>query len=130
MKIQLPRREARASQRISVSIRASKVTLRVKDARSKWSHEYTTHELNAVMVHSHQRIAGQTEPLTWVLLTNYPIDTLQQLKQIVFGYMVRWAIEEHHRCWKSGVCNVEQSQLRSFQAFAEWATLLAAVADA
>jgi hypothetical protein len=38
-----------------------------------------------------------------------------------------WAIEEFHRTWKSGACNVETTQLRSFEAVAKWATILSAV---
>ena len=36
--------------------------------------------------------------------------------------------QEFHFAWKSGLCNIERSQLRDPEHFAKWATLLAAVA--
>ena len=37
-------------------------------------------------------------------------------------------MEEFHRTWKRGECNIEDSQLRSVDAVAKWATIMAAVA--
>jgi hypothetical protein len=44
------------------------------------------------------------------------------------AYCLRWRIEEFHKTWKSGACNVEKSQLRSSANYKRWATLHAAVA--
>ncbi|HMJ13074.1 MAG TPA: IS4 family transposase, partial [Polyangiaceae bacterium] len=49
-------------------------------------------------------------------------------RDVIFGYTLRWRIESFHKTWKSGACNVEETQLRSQQAVTVWATLLAAVA--
>ena len=46
----------------------------------------------------------------------------------MFAYTQRWRVEDFHRAWKSGACDVESSQLRSPGAFCRWATILAAVA--
>ena len=43
-------------------------------------------------------------------------------------YALRWRIEQFHRTWKSGVCHVEDTQLRSVEAVMKWATILGAVA--
>lgn len=44
------------------------------------------------------------------------------------GYTARWLVEEFHKTWKSGLCMVEDTQLRSAEAIDKWATLLATVA--
>jgi hypothetical protein len=52
------------------------------------------------------------EPLTWYLLTSEPIETPEQLLQIVHHYEARWLIEEFHMGMKSG-CGTEERQFES-----------------
>ena len=68
------------------------------------------------------------DPIRWVLLTTAPIKTFAEARAVVFGYAMRWRIEDFHRAWKRGLCNVEDSQLQSRSAIVKWATILAAVA--
>jgi len=68
------------------------------------------------------------KPLDWMLLTNAPIDSIQAIRRVVLGYSTRWRIEEFHKTWKSGACNVEDTQLRSRNALIRWATILSVVA--
>ncbi len=67
-------------------------------------------------------------PLDWLLFTNLPVDTYEQGREVVQGYAMRWRIEEVHRTWKAGGCDVESTQLRTAEAIIKWATLLFAVA--
>lgn len=64
----------------------------------------------------------------WRLLTSCPVKNTDQMLQVVAGYTKRWHIETFHNAWKSGVTDVESSQLRDLDRFRIWATLLAAVA--
>jgi hypothetical protein len=66
--------------------------------------------------------------LDWFLYTNVPVRSTADACDVVARYALRWRIEEFHRAWKSGVCRVEESQLRSPAAIIKWATILAAVA--
>ena len=66
--------------------------------------------------------------LDWMLLTTYPVKSLGDAHAVVLGYAQRWRIEEFHRAWKTGSCNVEDSQLRSVDHVIRWAVLLASVA--
>ena len=54
----------------------------------------------------------------WILLTNEPIDTFEQVEQIVKDYEHRWLIEEFHKCWKTG-CRLEGRPLESLDAIVE-----------
>jgi hypothetical protein len=49
-------------------------------------------------------------------------------RAVVVGYSSRWRIEELHKTWKTGACNVELTQLRSRDAVIRWATILCVVA--
>jgi hypothetical protein len=67
-------------------------------------------------------------PLHWQLWTNRRVESFEEAKEVVQSYVYRWRIEELHKTWKSGACDVEGSQLRSVGAVVKWATIMAAVA--
>jgi hypothetical protein len=66
--------------------------------------------------------------LDWLLLTNTPVISAEHARAVLDSYRARWRIEEFHRTWKQGECNVEDTQLHSMEAVIKWATILAAVA--
>lgn len=66
-------------------------------------------------------------PLHWVLGTTYPVMSQEDAERVIDNYVLRWRIEEFHRAWKSGACNIEKSQLRSPEAFMKWAIFLASM---
>ena len=50
------------------------------------------------------------KPLQWMLLSNRPVETLEQALERLRWYACRWNIEVFHRTLKSG-CKIEQRQL-------------------
>jgi hypothetical protein len=70
----------------------------------------------------------ENDRLDWLLYTNLSVSAFGDAERIVDGYRKRWRIEEFHRTWKQGDCNVEDAQLQSVEALRKWATILAAVA--
>jgi len=66
--------------------------------------------------------------LDWMLFTNRPVTSLAEAKQIIASYCHRWRIEDFHKTWKSGVCRVEDTQLRKSDHVVRWGAMLAAVA--
>lgn len=68
------------------------------------------------------------ERLDWMLLTSAEVEDLKSAVAIVTGYCFRWRVEDFHRTWKRGHCNVEDTQLRNMERVVRWATMLAAVA--
>lgn len=85
-------------------------------------------EINAVWTREQGTCPAGEKPLDWLLLTSMEVRSLEDARQVIFGYTLRWRIESFHKTWKTGACNVEETQLRSQQAVTLWATLLAAVA--
>lgn len=123
--IEVPGRPARQARAARMVMRSAQVNLRLRDRRTS---KYHWQEVKAVWIREVGTTPRGEEPLDWLLLTNAPIGTIQNGREIVAGYAARWRIEEFHRAWKSGVCNVEDTQLRSRDAVIRWATILAAVA--
>lgn len=63
-----------------------------------------------------------------MLYTNVPVFTDEHARGIVASYEARWRVEEFHRTWKQGHCNVGDAPLHSERAVIVWATILSAVA--
>jgi len=53
---------------------------------------------------------ADAKPVEWVLLTNQPIQTPDQVLAVVDDYRARWMIEEYFKALKSG-CLIEERQL-------------------
>jgi len=108
-----------------MAVQACSMTLDFCDKRTK---KHFPKQVNVVLAREQDTTPAGEKPIEWLLLTNRPITTVENINQIVFGYAQRWRIEDFHRTWKSGTCRVEESQLRSAEALTKWATILAAVA--
>jgi transposase-like protein/DDE family transposase len=117
-----PGRQARTARMV---VRWVKVTLRMSDPATGKMWPVT---LTAVSTREVGTTPRGNKPLHWVLLTNHPVDSLEDARLVIYGYSLRWRVEELHRTWKSGSCNVEQSQLRKKAHVIKWATLMVAVA--
>jgi hypothetical protein len=120
--VRVPERPGRPARMAQMKLQATRVTVELRVAKKR--REYIT--LNAVLAREVDGPKGAS--LSWMLLTTEPIDTLAQLVEVVRGYAFRWRIEEMHRAWKRGDCNVENTQLRSREAVIKWATIHCAVA--
>jgi hypothetical protein len=120
--VRLPARGGHPPRTASMQLQYAPVTLRLPITRKR----RVSVQLNAVLAREVNGPRGGA--LCWMLLTTEPIDTFEQVVALVRAYTHRWRIEELHRMWKRGGCNVEDTQLRSRDAIIKWATLHCAVA--
>jgi hypothetical protein len=97
------RRQPRESREAEVEVRAGRVTLRPPRRSDR---ELPPVTVNAVLVSEVNPPPGD-EPVEWLLLTDLPIDTVEQVGEILQDYSVRWMIEVYFRVLKSG-CRVEE----------------------
>lgn len=112
----------RPARTVTLELRAKPVELLF---RSRPGKQTETLKLTAVLVTERD---GGKDALSWTLYTNAPVHSQDDGMMIVQAYRTRWRVEEFHRTWKRGECNVEDSQLRSADAVMKWATIMAAVA--
>jgi len=117
-----PNRRARTA---TMEVRATMLTLLLQDEQSKRKYPAT---LFAVLAREISPVPKEEKPLEWLLLTTHEVKTLEDARLVIFGYAQRWRIEQFHRAWKSGRCNVEETQLGTRDNIERWATILAAVA--
>ena len=57
-------------------------------------------------------VGARPIPLEWLLLTNRPTATANEVKHIADGYACRWQIEEYHKAQKTGAM-IENCQFQS-----------------
>lgn len=106
----------------TVDVRAAQVTLRFGAYAARKGGGL---RLFAVRIRD---VSGAADGPDWLLYTNIPVLTAEHAREIVRSYEMRWRVEEFHRTWKKGQCNVEDAQLHTENAVITWATILAAVA--
>jgi hypothetical protein len=97
------REQPRASRQAEVEVRAVRVTLRPPRRPGQ---QLPAVSVNVVLVRESNPPEGDV-PVEWVLLTSLPIDTVEQVRQVIAYYCVRWMVEVFFRTLKSG-CRAEQ----------------------
>jgi hypothetical protein len=123
--IDVPAGPQRTGRRARIAVRWGQVVLRLNRDRHLGKQLL---EINAVWAREQGTCPAREKPLDWLLLTSAEVRSLEDAREVIFGYTLRWRIESFHKTWKTGACKVEETQLRSRQAVTVWATLLAAVA--
>lgn len=117
-------RKARQSRRAMTEIRAMGVELSAPSTAVGDSAKPIA--VNVVLVSEPNPPEG-VDGILWLLLTNEPIETSDQVLQIVRFYSARWLIEEFHKAWKSG-CKMEERRLQTHENFERMMVISAAVA--
>jgi len=123
--LDVPAGKNRTGRVATMRVRACAVTLDLWDRRTNQHHPTT---LWAVSTEEISAVPRGEEPIAWLLLTTYPVHSIDDAYQVVFGYAQRWKIETFHNSWKTGACNVEQTQLRELDHILRWLMITAAVA--
>lgn len=103
------RHPARTSRVAILSFRASQVTLPRPVTASE--RPELTLTLNLVHVLERNPPVG-CDPVEWWLWTNEPVDTGEQILNVVDAYRARWVIEEFFKALKTG-CAIEARQLET-----------------
>jgi hypothetical protein len=123
--LSVPSGRKRRARQALMQVRTARVTL---DMRENWSKKARPLTVNVVRVEEVETTPDGEEPIKWVLYTNHPVDSLEDLHLVIYSYTQRWRVEDFHRTWKSGACRVEDMRLGSVAATKIWATILAPVA--
>ena len=117
-----PDRKARTA---TLAVRIENVSVQLKEKRTDRLHPTN---LNAIHIREVRSVPSGEAPLDWILLTNAAASSEEEVQKVIYGFTQRWRIEDFHKSWKTGCCNVENTQLHTSAAVSRWATILAAVA--
>lgn len=86
------KRKNRATRQARLQVRSANVTF------SRGRQQLT---LNVVWAQEISPPQGE-EPLSWLLLTSEPADTLEAALRVIRIYAARWRVEDFHKAWKTG----------------------------
>jgi hypothetical protein len=106
------RRQSRETREAFMEVRAATVTLRPPPRTDR---DLPAVRVNVVLVSEVDPPAGEPA-VEWLLVTTLPIDTVDQVRQVVEYYSVRWLIEVFFRVLKSG-CRVEERRFERLDRF-------------
>jgi hypothetical protein len=101
-------RPGRAARKVIQSIQVGVIRIKAPKHLNK-AHQSV--QVYAVYAHELNPPADE-EPISWLLLTNLPVNTLEEAIEKVQWYRCRWQIEVFFKILKSG-CGVEKLQLQS-----------------
>lgn len=125
IEVAVPQRGGRSARIATLSVRAKPIRI-VRPARLSSDVAPPRIEVNAILAREDASPPG-AEPLEWLLLTNEPISTAEQVLDVLRRYRLRWRIEEFHKAWKSGA-GVERRRMQTADNILRVAALLAFVA--
>jgi hypothetical protein len=114
MEVKVPRRQNRPARTATLSLKWTAIELSPPSVALKKSWQPVT--LYVVMAQEINPPSG-VEPIQWVLLTDWRIDSLKMAQRMVEWYALRWGIECWHQVLKD-VCGVERRQMKSDLALA------------
>lgn len=102
------RRQARESRATTIAVRACPAVLR---APQRSGRKLPDVKIHVVLARELNPPEGE-EPVEWLLLTNLPIDTPEQILRVAETYPGRWMIEVFFRVLKQG-CKVESRRFET-----------------
>jgi hypothetical protein len=109
----------------TLELRFSPVTFRAPDRISRSQKKFL---VNCWVVHVKEINAlKKVEPLSWTLLTNVPVTSVEQALESLAWYRRRWSIEEFHKILKSG-CTVEDCRLQTSEKLKRYLALFSVIA--
>ena len=114
MQVQVPRRQGRPARPAKLELRWQEVEIRPPAVALKKS--WPALQLYALWAREVGAPPG-AEPIDWLLLTTWPLQSLKMARRLVRWYALRWSIECWHKVLKV-VCGVERRQMKSAQVLA------------
>jgi hypothetical protein len=104
----IPSRNGKPKRQVNQAVRAIKVKLNGKKVGDK---NYPSVSINAVCCIEENPPIGE-KPICWMFFTTLPIDTLEQVLDVIKFYLCRWDIEIFFKILKSG-CKIEERELKT-----------------
>ena len=112
LKVKVPPRQGRAARTAKLELRWREVEISPPAVALKKS--WPALKLYALWAREVEAPSG-AEPVDWLLLSTWPVETLKMACRLVRWYSLRWSIECWHKVLKV-VCGVEKRQMKTAQA--------------
>lgn len=122
------RPKKRSAHEAKLALRFGRVTIK-RPSQCKGTELPKSIDLTVVDVRElPESVVGDEEPIHWRLFTTHQVETVEQAKQIVDWYRLRWLIEQLFRILKKQGLDLESSQLEHADSLMKLAILAVQVA--
>lgn len=121
--VDVPERPKQAERKATMAIRVARMPLLLRLGKKR----RRILSVTVILATEKHPPRGQT-PLRWMLFTTHTVATVGDAVDVVAAYSRRWRIEDFHKTWKTGACDVESTKLESKDTILRWATIMASVA--
>lgn len=126
--IKIPARNTIPARDAKLEIRYRKVSMNVPERHPTYNPKSEPPiKLNAISIKESTSTCGTNKPLEWMLLTNLPIENLDNCIEALKFYCLRWRIEIFHKILKSGL-KVEDCRLSTSDRLTKYLTITSIVA--
>lgn len=109
LELKLTSKKLGGPRKATVELRFAPVRLRPPSDKRQFKDSI---DLWGILVSEAGEERSEAQRVEWILLSTLPVTTVEECREKVRWYTLRWQIEVYHRALKSG-CNVESRQLRS-----------------
>ncbi len=101
--LQVTARSSRRARKARMVVRVAEVVLRL---RNRKNNGITRLAVTAVWAREEGTTPTGEKPLDWLLFTNHPVASFEDAILVIYGYSQRWRVEDCHRTWKRGECDI------------------------
>jgi transposase-like protein/DDE family transposase len=123
--LDVPAGPRRAARRARLTLRWRELTLAAREKRTGRPHPTPVWVL---LVQEEGTVPAGEAPVCWRLLTTYPVQSLRDACLVVYGYGLRWRVEQLHEAMKARGAGLEDSQLQARDHLERFVTLNLALA--
>jgi Transposase DDE domain len=121
--IELPKTDHRSAHTARVSVKFCPLSLKCPTAKNNGQYLPELPVYTVQIEEYPDTVVNNEKPIHWILLTSHPVESLEQALEIVKWYRFRWIIEQTFRTLKSKGLNIEDSQVETYEALINLATL-------
>lgn len=86
-------------------------------------------EMTVVVIEEQGTCPENEKPIQWILLTTREVESWEDACQVIYGYSLRWRIEQFHEVMKERGVDLEESQLSTVDNVKRWVAINLAVAS-
>lgn len=127
LKVKVPEKKGQPKRIAKVTLTFSQVKFQPPANKTKNKDgELSSLEVNVVFVKEFDA-PKNTEALEWMLLTDIPIERIEDAILIIDYYKLRWAIEDYHKVLKSG-CTIEKCRFQTAERLIRYISLMSIIA--
>lgn len=127
MTVEVPGNGSRKARTVCIEVRVAEVTIQPPQRRGAAQASGSSEPVTVTLIGaSEPSPPARSEPISWVLLTNLPVQDFESATEKVQWYGRRWGIEIWHKVLKSG-CKVEDCLLEQAERLKRYLTLFSII---